>query len=106
MLSSHGNEQLQLLHEPEAAALYTLDMNKGEVNLGDTIMNVDAGGGTVDITVHEWKQRKGGKCGLSEECYREGVLAGSTFVDDVFEKYVKGKVRTSVWWRGGELGSS
>lgn len=49
--------------------------------------------------MHEWVQLKGqaDKCGLSEACYHEGVLAGATLVDDAFEKLLRDKVGGQVY---------
>lgn len=46
-----GNgRKLQIITEPEAAAIYALDtMDPTELKVGDTFVLCDAGGGTVDL---------------------------------------------------------
>lgn len=47
-------------------------------------MVVDAGGGTVDITVHRIENKK-----LKEETVRNGGPCGSTSIDDKFIEVIK-----------------
>lgn len=55
-----GNEHgLELLSEPESAAIYTLkniDSTNSQVSVGDRIVVCDAGGGTVDLISYEVRQ--------------------------------------------------
>lgn len=55
-----GNEHhLELLSEPESAAIYTfkhLDTANSQIKPGDRIVVCDAGGGTVDLISYELMQ--------------------------------------------------
>jgi hypothetical protein len=53
---------------------------------------VDAGGGTVDITVHEVVRTLGGELALAEKTAGAGGLFGATYVDEAFMKHFRGKV--------------
>eukprot|EP00983_Pelagomonas_calceolata_P065967 1148810-Pelagomonas_calceolata.AAC.7 len=87
------SDALSVILEPEAAAIYALD-NKAPPLLpdlpicltGETVMIIDAGGGTVDTTVHAC-QSKGGLVVLAEAVHAAGALSGSAMVDEEF-KYV------------------
>ncbi|KAK3175021.1 hypothetical protein OEA41_002267 [Lepraria neglecta] len=47
------DDALQIISEPEAAATYVLDaMDPHDVQVGDTFVLCDAGGGTVDLISH------------------------------------------------------
>jgi len=52
-----GNENgLELLSEPESAAIYTLknvDTTHSQIRVGDRIVVCDAGGGTVDLISYD-----------------------------------------------------
>ncbi|CAB4438817.1 unnamed protein product [Rhizophagus irregularis] len=89
LLSTLNSAHLEFTTEPEAAALYCLNVVK-EHNLhpGDSFLVADCGGGTVDITsrklLHDNK--------LSEITERIGDLCGSTFVDKEFLQFLGRKV--------------
>ncbi|XP_033740146.1 heat shock 70 kDa protein 12B-like [Pecten maximus] len=74
---------LTLALEPEAAALYC-QSHSGSFQLGNTFMIVDAGGGTVDVTVH--KVRLSGK--LQEVVPPSGGPWGGIKVDDAFQTFL------------------
>jgi molecular chaperone DnaK (HSP70) len=48
-----------------------------------TVMVVDVGGGTTDVTVHNC-QDVGGKAVLAEAVSAEGALCGGVLVDEAF----------------------
>lgn len=85
-------ERLLLVLEPEAAAVHCQQvmMRRKEFALenGKVIMIVDAGGGTVDITVHEVI---GGQ-GLDELIPCGGGLHGSKYVDRDFREFLARKL--------------
>ncbi|KAL3161166.1 hypothetical protein ABBQ38_009535 [Trebouxia sp. C0009 RCD-2024] len=89
---------LMLVHEPEAAALTVLKEVQDPIAMseGDSFVVVDAGGGTVDITCH-LVERKKGQLVLTEETHREGVLAGSTYLNTMMEDYVRRKLGGTVY---------
>ncbi|KAM0208327.1 hypothetical protein ACHAPA_000240 [Fusarium lateritium] len=72
-----GNQRIQLISEPEAAALYTLKtLSPSTLQVGRKFVVCDAGGGTVDlisyqvtkigrVEVKEVSEGTGGKCGSS-----------------------------------------
>lgn len=78
-----------IVTEAEAAAVYCIDNEKakGDIDLqpGDTIMIVDAGGGTVDITVHKLDDLNR----LKTVSIPSGNMYGSTSLDDGFLKVLK-----------------
>ncbi|RUS16017.1 hypothetical protein BC937DRAFT_91694 [Endogone sp. FLAS-F59071] len=82
--------RLNIVLEPEAAAMYCCREEDYQLEAGQSFMIVDAGGGTVDLTVHELLCDPN----TDEECLREisrgsGKSCGSTFIDEAFVKYVK-----------------
>lgn len=85
-------ERLLLVLEPEAAAVHCQQVmmrkNEGGLESGKTIMIVDAGGGTVDITVHEVKLGEG----LDELIPCGGGLHGSKYVDRNFREFLARKL--------------
>lgn len=82
-------DRLCLVLEPEAAALYCLhkDAASGvsQLQAGSRFMIVDAGGGTIDLTVHE--VTRGG--GLDEVIQSSGKMCGSTTIDSAFKRYLE-----------------
>ncbi|MEW5303225.1 MAG: hypothetical protein WDW36_005934 [Sanguina aurantia] len=86
-----SSELLTLCLEPEAAALHAAAMRTLQIQQGDLFMVVDAGGGTVDITVHEVETRAGEQV-LAESICAQGAYAGSTFVDSAFESFYRQQV--------------
>lgn len=87
-------DRLLLVLEPEAAAVHCQQvmMQQNEVALesGKVIMIVDAGGGTVDVTVHEVRLGEG----LDELVPCGGGLHGSKYVDEKFREFLARKLCT------------
>ncbi|KAK6532128.1 hypothetical protein TWF694_003289 [Orbilia ellipsospora] len=88
-------ENIELVTEPEAAALATLSAKSDEHELqkGDVFVVCDAGGGTVDLISYQVLnpsplQIK--ECGVGE-----GDLCGSAFLDLGFENIIKTKIGES-----------
>ncbi|MEW5309675.1 MAG: hypothetical protein WDW38_001544 [Sanguina aurantia] len=88
IISKLDSPQLMIILEPEAAALHAKTLRAIELAVGDVFMVVDAGGGTVDVTVEE----QGGELLLAEMVSAEGAYAGSTYVDRNFEAFYRGEV--------------
>jgi hypothetical protein len=90
--------RLCLVLEPEAAALHCLeqeqqaDPDHTALQPGTRFMVVDAGGGTVDITVHE----VGPEGGLEEVVAGGGGLHGSMYVDQAFHEHLQSKLGKEV----------
>lgn len=89
-------DRLLLVLEPEAAAVHCQQvmMRQNEVALesGKVIMIVDAGGGTVDITVHEVRLGEG----LDELVPCGGGLHGSKYLDGNFRAFLARKLCVEV----------
>ncbi|GIQ81679.1 heat shock protein 70 family protein [Kipferlia bialata] len=83
------SDRLLLVAEPEAAAVYCRDKGgQYEMQEGETFMVVDAGGGTVDLTVHTLQD------GLLAEVARgHGDTCGAAFVNDAFMQHVRHQLR-------------
>jgi molecular chaperone DnaK (HSP70) len=85
-------ERLLLVLEPEAAAVHCqqamMRQNQVALESGKAIMIVDAGGGTVDITVHEVRLGEG----LDELVPCGGGLHGSKYVDKNFREFLARKL--------------
>lgn len=84
-----GNgHSLQLLSEPESAAVYTLknlDTTNSQIRLHDRIVVCDAGGGTVDLITYDIEQITP-TLRVAECAPGVGDFCGSTFIDREFEK--------------------
>ena len=102
--------------EPEAAALWARSSGAASLDPGSTMMVLDAGGGTVDWTVHQCIQRGGlgaqagepddggdgedGGAGrqsvLSEAVHAVGHVLGSTLLDKAFMSHLREEVGAEV----------
>ncbi|KAG2198766.1 hypothetical protein INT47_010552 [Mucor saturninus] len=85
-------DRLVMVGEPEAAALYAENMRGGvKIASGKTLMIVDAGGGTIDLTTFE-KTIEG-----ETKCFKEitegiGNTYGSSRLDLNFKEYILQKM--------------
>ncbi|KFY05554.1 hypothetical protein V491_09098 [Pseudogymnoascus sp. VKM F-3775] len=80
-------DEICLVTEPEAAALYTLKQmmegpNKSEIEVGDVFVLCDAGGGTVDLISYKIAQIE--PLRIEEAAVGTGDKCGATFVDKYF----------------------
>ncbi len=82
---------LILVEEPQAAALTTLleQREYPDMEVGETFMVVDCGGGTVDII--SYKVMNTTPFVVNEVVKGEGKLCGAFLLDDKFEQYIKKK---------------
>ncbi|KAJ3286704.1 hypothetical protein HK104_008908 [Borealophlyctis nickersoniae] len=89
LISTLESDRLTLIPEPEAAAFFALDgADRIDLRIGERFMIVDAGGGTVDLTVHELQDAK-----QMRECsIGSGDTCGSSIVDEEFYAYLKEKL--------------
>ncbi|KAF4989743.1 hypothetical protein FGRMN_8930 [Fusarium graminum] len=89
---STSQQQVHLVSEPEAAAIYALHgLDPHGLKAGDTIVVVDAGGGTVDLISYTITGLKP-VLEVQEAAPGSGALCGSTFLNMRFAKYLRGKL--------------
>jgi hypothetical protein len=96
LVSEKDSEQLLVILEPEAAALHARVSRDVEMEEDSVFMVVDAGGGTVDITMHKVVSRNG-ETVLSELAPGLGGCCGSTYVDKNFEQWFRAQVGKAVF---------
>ncbi|KAL6763560.1 hypothetical protein V8C86DRAFT_3161690 [Haematococcus lacustris] len=83
LIQKAGSDALNIVSEPEAAAMGALDKQDPLLVAGMSLMVVDAVAGTVDVTVHNC-QALGGQVVLSEATCCARALCGSLYVDNEF----------------------
>lgn len=83
---------VHLVSEPEAAALYALNgMDPHRLKIGNTIIVVDAGGGTVDLISYTIVTLDP-TLEIEEAAPGSGGLCGSTYLNQRFAKFLKAKL--------------
>ena len=83
---------LQIVSEPEAAAMYALHtMDPHNIEVGDTFVVCDAGGGTVDLISYKVLALKP-KLRIVEASTGTGYLCGSSFLNLIFQKFIENKL--------------
>ncbi|KAK3391788.1 hypothetical protein B0T20DRAFT_488687 [Sordaria brevicollis] len=84
-----GETKLILVEEPEAAALSTLyeRRNHPDIEVGETFIVCDCGGGTVDIISYEVTSMEPFQ--VKEAVKGDGKLCGAFLVDSAFEDWMK-----------------
>lgn len=89
-----GNRhELQLISEPEAAAVYTLKtIQPNGHHVGDNFVVCDAGGGTVDLIAYKVTQLY--PLRVEESAVGTGGLCGSAFLNYRFEDHVRERIGT------------
>ncbi|KAI1181658.1 actin-like ATPase domain-containing protein [Nemania serpens] len=92
-----GQTILPFISEPEAAAVATIPEleNRGDLQVGDSFVVVDAGGGTVDIISYELNELE--PLSVSECVEGEGALCGDTFLNKEFEALLKSYIGKVAW---------
>lgn len=89
---------LRAISEPEAAAIYTLDaMDPHKLNVGDTFVLCDAGGGTVDLISYRIETLEP-VLKLEEAAPGSGDFYGSMFVNRRFQEFIKQKLGHLKGW--------
>lgn len=83
------NHKVSFIFEPEAAAVKLLGENGGSVEEDENFMVIDAGGGTIDITIY----KKQGET-LMQKHKASGGAAGGSYVDREFIKWLVEQVKT------------
>lgn len=85
---------IQMISEPEAAAVYTLKaIQPNHLNVGDNFIVCDGGGGTVDLIAYKIISLKPLK--VEESAVGTGGLCGSAFLNYRFEEHVKTRLGKS-----------
>ena len=94
-----GNgEKIQIISEPEAAAIYALDvMDPHIIKAGDTFVICDAGGGTVDLISYTVSHLKP-ILSVDEAASGTGGLCGSSYLNRIFEQYLKERLEDNDGW--------
>ncbi|XXG97023.1 Aquaporin-1 [Hypoxylon texense] len=83
--------EIQMVSEPEAAAVYTLKaIQPNHLSVGDNFIVCDAGGGTVDLIAYKIISLK--PLRVEESAVGTGGLCGSAFLNYRFEEHVKGRL--------------
>ena len=92
------NRKFQSSYDQEAAAVYTLQsLDPHGLEIGDTFVLCDAGGGTVDLISYtitglypklQIKETSPGTCGF----------CGSTYLDERFSKYLVARLGRDPEW--------
>ncbi|KAI0191984.1 hypothetical protein EV127DRAFT_510725 [Xylaria flabelliformis] len=92
-----GKTTFSFVSEPEAAAIATIPEleDRADLQVGDSFVVVDAGGGTVDII--SYKINTVQPLSVSECVEGEGALCGGTFLDKEFEVFLKNAVGEVSW---------
>ncbi len=89
---------LHIISEPEAAAIYALDtMDPHTINIGDTFVICDAGGGTVDLISYTLLELKP-ILKISEATTGSGTLCGSSFLNRMFQSFLEDKLGKEPGW--------
>lgn len=89
---------LHIISEPEAAAIYALDvLDPHAIEVGDTFVLCDAGGGTVDLISYTVTALKP-QLEVTEATAGTGMMCGSTFLNRRFEKFLEDKLGKEVGW--------
>ncbi|KAI1143759.1 actin-like ATPase domain-containing protein [Hypoxylon sp. FL0543] len=91
-----GIHPVILIKEPEAAALYTLHVHQRALNVGDSFLVCDAGGGTVDLITYE-VTKLSPALELVEVVPGSGGMAGSLGLNKRFTEAVKNLVGDEQW---------
>ncbi|EXX60002.1 uncharacterized protein OCT59_009716 [Rhizophagus irregularis] len=92
LINDKSSKNLQFITEPEAAAIYCMENELQEDEIGTTFIVVDCGGVTVDLTARKL-------IGNNPLQYREiteriGDFYGSVFIDNEFIKFLREKLGT------------
>ena len=89
---------LQLISEPEAAAVYALEeLDPHNIQVDDTFVLVDAGGGTVDLISYTVVALQP-TLKVKEAAPGSGSLAGSSFLNMIFQETLKKRFKDEPGW--------
>lgn len=96
IIESLMSTKLSMVLEPEAAAVHAAKHPQNAINDGDIFMVLDAGGGTVDLTLHR-SHGENDEMKFFEVAPGLGKSCGATFVDNHFLDFFKVKVGEKVF---------
>ncbi|OQE16192.1 hypothetical protein PENSTE_c025G09627 [Penicillium steckii] len=95
-LADMPQNNLYLLSEPEAAAVYTIRaIQPNSIAKGDTFIVCDAGGGTVDLITYRITQTEPVR--MEEIVEGAGEVCGSVLLDDAFEAYLSDTIGKKIY---------
>ena len=87
-----SGSSLHIISEPEAGAIYALDtMDPHGIQIGDTFVVCDAGGGTVDLISYKVSALQP-VLQIAEAAPGSGSSCGSSFLNRVFANHMKNKL--------------
>ncbi len=89
---------LHIISEPEAAALYALDaLDPHHLQIDDTFVLCDAGGGTCDLITYTLSALKP-VMKLTEAIPGSGSLCGASFLNRRFQEFLEDKLKDQSGW--------
>ena len=89
---------LRIISEPEAAAIHALSvMEHLDIQIGDTFVLCDAGGGTVDLISYTVEALKP-NLRITEASPGSGSLCGGSFLNRRFQKFLEDKLQNQEGW--------
>lgn len=90
------NATVSVVSEPEAAAIYTLHKaDRHDLNVGDTFLVVDAGGGTVDLITYRVDALYPA-LEVTEVAPGTGGMCGSQLLNSNFQQFLDAKLGEAV----------
>ncbi|RAK78347.1 Hsp70 family protein [Aspergillus fijiensis CBS 313.89] len=90
-LRDENDNRLTLISEPEAAALFCAKTGLLNLKVGDAILIVDCGGGTVDLIAYEVEEES--PFSVAECTGGSGDSCGSTALNRNFSNILRAKIR-------------
>lgn len=90
-LRDENDNRLTLISEPEAAALFCAKSGLLNLKVGDAILIVDCGGGTVDLIAYEVEEEQ--PFSVAECTAGSGDSCGSTALNRNFSNILRAKIR-------------
>jgi molecular chaperone DnaK (HSP70) len=94
---------IHIISEPEAAAIHALRANSpNDLQVNDTVLLIDAGGGTVDLITFTIEQLSP-VLHLREAAAGTGAYCGSTFLNRRFEDFLRSRFESSPEWDSDTL---
>lgn len=90
-LRDENDNRLTLVSEPEAAALFCAKTGLLNLKIGDAILIVDCGGGTVDLIAYEVEEEQ--PFSVAECIAGSGDSCGSTALNRNFSNILRAKIR-------------